>query len=361
MANIESQVGFDERQFNTLAERGTVLLQKSSKQRQIVVAGLGTDMSKSMQLNGWAKRKIITQTMILALVDVARQKKALEREKQYWNTYHCLNKAQSYGGRLYGSYCKNRFCTLCLCIRKADILNRYLPVLKQWNEAYFVTITVKSIPAYSLQCIIDYLIKGIQRIIDKYRKRNQRGKGIKLIGIRSLECNFNPMKRTYNPHFHIIVPSEEIANIIVMEWLKLWKHTGKTTWTYKGGQKIIKISNMEKCLIETVKYGSKIFTEQDVMKKSKSNNNASIYVSALDNIIAAMKGHRIFERFGFDLPESDNSRPPLFSALHEYDEWVFDLHHSDWINPETEEVLAGYELPNDLNEILKNKLDISLQ
>jgi hypothetical protein len=132
--------------------------------------------------------------MILALVDVARQKKAFEREKQYWNTYHCLNCAQSFQGRLYGKYCKNRFCTLCLCIRKADILNRYLPVLKKWKEAYFVTLTVKAIPAKWLRSVIKHLIKGLQRIIDKYRKRNQRRKGIKLIGIRSLECNFNPEK-----------------------------------------------------------------------------------------------------------------------------------------------------------------------
>jgi hypothetical protein len=132
--------------------------------------------------------------MILALVDVARQKKAFEREKQYWNTYHCLNCAQSFQGRLYGKYCKNRFCTLCLCIRKADILNRYLPVLKKWKEAYFVKLTVKAIPAKWLRSVIKHLIKGLQRIIDKYRKRNQRRKGIKLIGIRSLECNFNPEK-----------------------------------------------------------------------------------------------------------------------------------------------------------------------
>lgn len=148
-----------------------------------------------------------------------------------------------------------------------------------------------------------------------------------------------------------------MANIIKMEWLKLWKQTGNTIWTYKGGQNITKVDNMEKCLIETVKYGSKIFTEQDVMKKSKSPNNASIYVSALDNIIAAMQGHRIFDRFGFDLPKSDNFRKAKFSTLNEYEEWFFDLRQSDWINSETEEVLAGYELPEELKEILSNRLD----
>jgi hypothetical protein len=52
-----------------------------------------------------------------------------------------------------------------------------------------------------------------------------------------------------------------------------------------------------------VKYGSKIFSEPDVNKKAKGGRNPKLYVSALHYIFLSMKGLRIFERFGFDLPK----------------------------------------------------------
>jgi plasmid rolling circle replication initiator protein Rep len=59
-------------------------------------------------------------------------------------------------------------------------------------------------------------------INDKYYKRHQRGKGFKLIGIRSLECTFNPISREYHPHFHLIVADEQMANVIMQDWLYAW-------------------------------------------------------------------------------------------------------------------------------------------
>ena len=56
--------------------------------------------------------------------------------------------------------------------------------------------------------------KAFSIIKERCKKRHQRGTGIQLIGIKSLECNFNPQKKTYNPHFHIIVPNKEIATLL---------------------------------------------------------------------------------------------------------------------------------------------------
>jgi len=56
---------------------------------------------------------------------------------------------------------------------------------------------------------------------------------------------------------------------------------------------------------EYPKYGSKIFTEQDLDKKSNGKIPRKIYVRALDNILSAMEGIRIFERFGFNLPRKE--------------------------------------------------------
>ncbi|TWP23449.1 hypothetical protein ETU10_06890 [Apibacter muscae] len=156
------------------------------------------------------------------------------------------------------------------------------------------------------------LNKGMYRafslILNRYKKRFQRGKAIQLIGIKSLECNFNPQRKTYNPHFHIITANLEIAEILKKEWLQIWKYKDNPNQIVVSpkAQFIRKVENLERDLIEVIKYGSKIFTEPDIKRKSKKQNSnlaPMIYIQALDAIFTAMKGKRIFERFGFNLPK----------------------------------------------------------
>jgi hypothetical protein len=65
------------------------------------------------------------------------------------------------------------------------------------------------------------MINRFKIISRKYRKRAQRNKGIKLIGIKSLECNYNPILKKYNPHLHLIVATKEMADILKKEWLAM--------------------------------------------------------------------------------------------------------------------------------------------
>ena len=95
----------------------------------------------------------------------------------------------------------------------------------------------------------------LAKTIHRCNKRSQRGKGVKVIGIKSLECNFNPTRRTYNPHFHLIVPDKATAELLVNEWLI----TCKPKWALRKSQKALRIYNLEKGLIEVVKYGVKVF------------------------------------------------------------------------------------------------------
>lgn len=208
--------------------------------------------------------------------------------KAYRNTLYCLDRFYSSEERVYGRYCKNRFCTLCCSIRKADIINRYYSEILTWEDPHFVTLTEKSVPAAKL----DRWFYGVQRafrlILNKYKKRCQRGKGIKLKGIKSLECNFNPVARTYNPHLHLIVPNAEIAKTLIIEWQKLWNR-GNKKLASPFAQHSRRVKNVERDLVELIKYGSKIFIEPDKYKNLKSKIPPMIYAAALDNIFAAMK------------------------------------------------------------------------
>lgn len=320
----------------------------------IAITGNGTDIIDNPSLTNRAKRKTITRAMMLALIDVAKEKEEHERVQAYWNTYHCQNTMYSVGDKLHGKYCKNRFCTVCLAIRKADTINRYYPELKKWKEPHFLTLTVKAVKEKSLKKWIDGMMRAFNLIKQKYYKRHQRGKGTLLIGVKSLECNFNPIKKTYNPHFHIIVASKEIGDMLKMEWMKLW--TSKNT--YHKAQHIRKVESMEHDLIETIKYGSKLFTEPDVKKKKTDNTPPKIYAYALDNIFVAMKGIRIFERFGFNLPQKEKTTSNTKFAEN-YIEWEFLANSTDWVNTETGECLTGFIQPPELSYLLNECLDTS--
>lgn len=334
----------------TLAESGT----NKARQNHIIVNGKGSDLSKKDALKGRAKRKTITQIMMLNLIKIAQENGEPELEKSYWNTYYCQQNIITADGRLYGKYCRNRFCTLCCANRKAEMINKYYPIMKDWDEPYFLTLTVKSCKAHQLRGYINSMLKTFQKIVEKYRKRNQRGKGLKLIGVKSLESNFNPKSKTYNPHFHVITKEKWMAEVIKKEWVSRSKKGYAAHWC----QKILPITNLETGLIEIIKYGSKIFTEPDLKKKAKQTDTAHIYLKALDAILIAMKGKRIFDRFGFNC--SNENKPQQYPAklLADYREWEYDPESSDWINIISGEVLTDYKTPSHLKAILACNIDM---
>jgi hypothetical protein len=306
-------------------------------------------------LEGRNKRKIITNKLMLALVDQAKSKKDFDMVQPYWNTYHCLEKIHTANGKLFGDYCKNRFCTLCSSIKKATMVNQYLPILLTWDNPQFVTLTIKSVNAKSLNKWLGGMVTAFEKISNRCKSRNRRGEGIKLVGIKSLECNFNPKKRWYNPHFHLIVPNKEIADLLVKEWISQWKG-----YASKLGQKIIELNDAEKGLIEVLKYSTKVFTEIDVNKGRVEKSGQKIYIAAMHNIFRAMKGHRLFGKFGFKLPKEATKKKSKVSALLQYEEWKFKPDVGQYLNSETDEVFFDYILPNDIQYLLNNKIDIVL-
>lgn len=346
--------------FNTLAQSGTADFDTHSLSSGKLVYGAGADLSDKAAWKGKAKRKIVTQKIILSLIEAAEKKGATDRVKAYRNTLYCLDKFYSSDGRVYGKYCKNRFCTLCCSIRKAEIINRYYPVIMSWEEPHFITLTQKSVPAAKLDLWFYGVNKAFRQITDKYKKRDQRGKGLKLVGIKSMECNFNPVARTYNPHQHLLAPNAEIAKTLVVEWQKKWNQ-GKKKLASPWAQHIRRVENIERDLVELIKYGSKIFTEPDMNKNPKNKTPRMVYAAALDNIFSAMKPYRLFDRFGFNLPPQPKHGVQLPTFLERYDEWVFEPSLSDWHNLETGELLTGYIPPPQLQWILAQSIDTDLQ
>jgi len=104
--DLENQKFKHQKEINN---NGIYTLGQSGTKPKILVQGNGTDMSDIQALRGRAKRKLITNKVVLALIDLANKKGDQIRLGSFWNTYHCQNKLISSEDRLYGVYCKNRF------------------------------------------------------------------------------------------------------------------------------------------------------------------------------------------------------------------------------------------------------------
>lgn len=339
----------------TLAQTGTPDFATSSQSKGKILCGNGSDLSDTKAWKSRAKRKLISQAMNLGLIEAVENKGEPERKRGYWNAYHCQEKLISHDGRAYGKYCKTRFCPLCNSIRKAEIVNQYLPEIQTWKAPYFVTLTVRSVMAKNLNKWMSGFLVAFQKILSRLKKRHQRSKGAKPVGIRSLECNFNAQKRTYNPHFHLIVESEAVADAIIAEWLKLW--TPKHAAPYCQNKQ--RVRNIERCLIEVVKYSSKIFTDPELTQKGELPKK--VYTAAMDNIFEAMKPHRIFERFGFNLPDAKKEGTVNIVPESQCKDFVFAVEVYDWVNTKNGERLTEYAPTAQLDWLLHENIDTDLQ
>ena len=87
-------------------------------------------------------------------------------------------------------------------------------------------------------------------------------------------------------------------------------------------------------------FAEKIFTEPDLKNKIKQTDTAHIYVKALDTILMAMKGYRIFDRFGFDAPQKSKAKFTPAKLLSLYGEFEYDSKSTYWVNPYTGELLT---------------------
>lgn len=352
--NRDNQKAFPgARSLDTLAQTGTKTATEVKPKRKRTVYGEGSDLSNNEALLSRTRRKFITQKVALGLITIAEKEGNTELAKKLWNMYFCGQEVITSGKRLYTLYCKNRLCSVCAGIRKAEKIRRYLPIIQQWERPYFVTLTAKALPAKNLIRRMSDINRGLRIIVERHRKRTQRGNGTRLVGIKSLECNFNPVRRTYNPHLHLIVENEEMAKTIISEWLVLL--TSK--FASPKAQLAKEISDREITLVEVVKYSTKLLTEPDPNKKSKTGPR-HVYLKAVYNIVNAMEGLRAFDRFGFNLP-TDSRRKPQSRQAEDCESWKYDPSVNDWRNSKDQR-LTGYLPSAELIATLLNNIDAEL-
>lgn len=332
------------------------------KQEKTIITGTGTPIANNPALKKRASRKVITNHLVLAMIDVAKSNGDIDMIPRYWNTYHCQTKLTIKDGRYYCNWCKNRWCATCCGIRKAMIINAYYPIIFQWEEPHLLTITLKSVKAKDLDARINQMTKAFHRIKDRCNKRYLRGKGMKLVGIKSLECNFNATKRTYNPHYHLIVPNRVIGLYIKQEWKK---ELNKNEFNVGAkGQHIREVKRTEKDLVEVIKYGAKILSDPDPEHKRKRKKGdmtgLQIYAGALHTIYKAFDKHHLFSRFGFTL--KDNTEKDItIREVSDFEKWEYNSKQMDWVNKDTGKLLTEYEIDHKLENLLKTCINLEVR
>jgi len=346
--------------FNTLAQNAT-----RTKGRMVdlpgIVRGLGADLSKHNQFIAWSEKKKINRAVIFKLIDIAKEEGDLRSLKSYWNSLMCLHQLTTDGKRLYGKYCKTRICSICNGIRKAELINKYLPIVEEWPQPYFLTLTMKAASASELSQRIDQICSLFERIIKKHKMRFRRGKGVKLYGLKSLECNFNPKSKTYNPHIHLLVPSFEITKIIFDEWLMEGVRIFGETFVNRYAQSYKLVWSRKKKMVELIKYNTKIFTDPDVKKfRGDGKRSPMIYAAAIHTILKAMENRRVFDRFGFNLPKATKARRTKM-LTEGYKEWEYYPAVSDWVEKEGACTLTNYQPQPDLTLVLDKNIDTGLK
>jgi hypothetical protein len=240
--------------------------------------------------------------------------------KSYRNSFYCSDVFIQKGKTLTTTYCKNRWCATCNRIRTAVLINGYLPVIKAFGDAYFVTLTLKTVEGSELRSRVDYMVSTFRSILKSRaaRKMNVRG-------VRKLECTLRPNNK-FHPHFHLIVDSKEAAEFILLSWLRI-----------NGGLADRKAQDLVKADENSLKELFKYFT------KLIDPGTGSIEFGRLDSIFVSIRNKRIYQPFGgikSVSEEIDSITSESFDMLEDCEElWKWSC--NDWVN-QSGELLTGY-------------------
>jgi hypothetical protein len=231
-------------------------------------------LAQNQNLRNRSNSKNLSHTLAAALMQLP----TAHNPKAYARTFFCASYIVAEENRFKSKYCRNRWCLVCNRIKTAYYIDLYTPHLNTWKDKYLVTLTAPTVKKENLKKEIQLYLDAFVRIKDKMRKQKQ-----VLKGIRKLEITYNPVKKLYHPHFHIVLEDENHANNLRDNWLKEFPNAN------------IKAQDVQKADANSLKEIFKYFTKITADNK----NEATITLPALDAIFAAVKGRRVFQSFGF--------------------------------------------------------------
>ena len=312
------------------------------------LAQLGTEHKKNTQK---ARRKYFSNGLSVGLVSASERNEDSVLKKSYWRTYHCnsqINLHEVDGKKVLKSkYCNARWCMTCNAIRTAKHIIAYAPIINEWDDACFLTLTQKTVSKENLPLQLAEMYRIFSSIKHSAKMKHQRGQlSFKLEGIRKLECTFNQKTDLYHPHFHIVLKSMEMGKFIKDEWLKRNCNAGIKGQDCKKADKYT--------LVELFKYMTKVIASTG--KRPKTPNERVINADSLDVIFNALIGIRTVQSFGFLKPsinEDCNAENPKVKGIADA---VLQWNNAatDWVDTDTGELFTGYKPSESFKKLIDN-------
>lgn len=360
---------------DTLAQLGT---KKESEGLEDFQTSSLTTIDDRQALMKRARRKYMTGGYVLALVDAEKENESSSLRKAYWNTYHCAGTLTlKSNGKVSGKYCKNRWCLVCNSIRTAQLMKKYIPVIEEWKDKHFVTLTIPNVEGRHLKESIEVMQSIFVRVQSRMKKRAQRGSGSKLIGLRKLEVTYNPKRNDFHPHYHVIIEGKENAKLLRNYFLSEYNKSFYSTPDLWGAASF-KAQDVRPADDKSVRELFKYFTK--VIDGKQGDPNRVIYADALDVMFNAVKGKRVFQNFGFKAPKEQLSDEELKEVVKEAEteaeahavaEYEWSQDKGDWetkqdykIDHQTGEVtplprlLSGYKVSDGIKELVTDRVII---
>lgn len=283
-----------------------------------------------------AKAKHFTYTIVNELIQLDSP-----LQPGYKRTVECASELVQQGNKLTGKYCKNRWCITCNRIRTAQLINGYTPILNTFDDPQFLTLTIPNMPGKELVKAINAM-QHVWREIYRMVKRPKSTKKfeVPIMGLKKLECTYNSEYDTFHPHYHFIVESDLLAELLMNSWLKYWNSDLYLPKGYKTG-KLSKDAQKYKPItssggfLELFKYFTKIITT------SENKDLEGIYINPLDTIFRSMQNRRTFEPIGIKKVSEDINDIQSATYIHLAHEAKFwSWLENDWVC--NDECLTGH-------------------
>jgi hypothetical protein len=333
---------------DTLAQSGT----KTENEEDFAPLKAGVKLEDKKALLKRARRKYFTSGIIPALVDASKDS-GNKLLKSYWNTYHCANTLTLRSdGKVSGKYCKNRWCMVCNAIRTAQLIKRYQPEIDSWENKQFVTLTIPNVDGADLAEVVTDMIDKFRTIHRRMKKQYQRGKREKFIGIRKLECTYNPHRNDFHPHFHFVIQGLDNSKELINHWLKEYPSANRKAQDLRPAD--------DRSTLEMFKYFTKVI--------SGKGKNKMIYGDALNQIFISIRGKRTFQPVGFKSQSCELTETEKENVVYAIKEYTWDAQKTDWtsgglsIDYETGEIideseaLTGYRPGEKFKEFVETKI-----
>lgn len=277
-----------------------------------------------------------------ATLELVKRLDELESPVPYERAFSCCERIDQEDGQLTSKYCNSRWCVVCNRIRTGRHVNNQLPVVRSWEDSHLVTLTVPNLAWGGGSKAAGRLRSCYEEMLRRFNlaKRSiNRKHGLDFRALRSFEVVWNEEREELNTHWHVVVPSAEIAEALVEEWM------ARCSEASRAAQDVRPMGDAESDLLEVCKYVTKII--------GGTEGEPAYPIEVLDAIFRGLKGKHLTQSIGYSPEEfgGDDDRQieemedlehrmTAFRRPGEDLEWNWEEDVGDWVDRKTGEMLT---------------------